>query len=257
MRVFGEYTQYYELLYSDKDYIGEAKFVKSLLDRYSSLSGSILELGCGAGKHAALLAEMGCVVHGIDFSPEMLELAEIRASELPIDVAKRLSWSEGDVRSYQTYKLFDAVISLFHVISYQPSNHDLQAAFETAEKHLKPGGVFLFDCWHGPTVLNDPPKIRIKKMENDKIHITRICEPEMLPNENGVIINYKIFIEDKFTGKISRIQESHHMRYLFTPEVQNLFETVGMRLVASGEWMTDKELSLDTFGVYYIGMKQV
>ena len=256
MNVFGDYARYYELLYRDKDYTCEAKFVKSLLDCYIPNVKSILELGCGSGKHAVLLAEMGYTVHGIDFSGEMLQLAIARTSELPSDIENRLSWSEGDVRSYKTDQLFDAVISLFHVVSYQPTNEDLQATFATAADHLKPGGVFLFDCWYGPTVLNDPPQVRIKRMEDDKIIVTRICEPEMLPNENGVIINYTVFVENKTTKKIAQVKESHRMRYLFFPEVCRLFESVNMNLMTSGEWMSERDLGLDTFGVYFMGMRK-
>ena len=53
---------------------------------------------------------------------------------------------------------FDAVIALFHVVSYQTTEHDLRATFATAARHLNPGGVLLFDVWHGPAVLAQQPE---------------------------------------------------------------------------------------------------
>lgn len=255
MSVFGDYARHYELLYRDKDYAGEARFVKTLLDRHRPGAESILELGCGGGVHAALLAEMGLSVHGIERSAEMLERAEARKAALPAEVAGRLTFSEGDIRTARPGKKFDAVIALFHVVSYQTTDEDLRATFATAAAHLRPGGVFLFDCWYGPAVLNEPPEVRVKRAEDGEVAVTRICEPEALPSENGVIVNYTLFVESKASGAIEQVRESHRMRYLFAPEVGRLFDGAGMKQVGSAEWMTDREPGPDTFGVYFVGTR--
>jgi len=65
--------------------------------------------------------------------------------------AGRFTCEVGDVCSANLGRSFDAVISLFHVVSYQASDEALQAVFEVATAHLGPSGVFLFDVWHGPT----------------------------------------------------------------------------------------------------------
>ena len=72
MTVFGAYSEYYDLLYTDKDYVGEVAFISGLLDEYAPGARSLLELGCGSGRHAAMLAEQDRTVHGIDISEEML-----------------------------------------------------------------------------------------------------------------------------------------------------------------------------------------
>jgi len=59
MKVFENYARYYDLLYHDKDYNAEAKFVHQLLQIHAPETRSILELGCGTGSHAVLLAELG------------------------------------------------------------------------------------------------------------------------------------------------------------------------------------------------------
>ena len=46
MKIFNAYTQYYDLLYTDKDYRGEAAFIDRLLRQYGQGS-ELLELGCG------------------------------------------------------------------------------------------------------------------------------------------------------------------------------------------------------------------
>ncbi len=252
MNVFGNYARYYDLLYRDKDYAGEAQFVHNLLKNYAPNTKSILELGCGTGYHAVLLAKEGYQFHGVDLSAQMLQRATDRLSHLPKSLASRLEFSQGDIRTIRLNQQFDAVLSLFHVISYQTTNEDLLAAFATAKAHLKPGGVFIFDCWYGPAVLSDRPSVRLKRLEDELISVIRIADSLMYPNENLVDVNYQVFIKQKNTGVVEELQETHKMRYLFTPEIKSLFVESGFKYVESREWMTNREPGFDTWGVYFV-----
>ena len=78
--VFDAYAAYYDLLYQDKNYPKEAKYVSRLLDESGINRGEILELGSGTGKHAEEFAKMGFSVHGIDLSPEMVQKANHRSN---------------------------------------------------------------------------------------------------------------------------------------------------------------------------------
>ena len=73
--IFNAYAEYYDLLYSNKDYSSEAQYIDSLIKKTSSKANSILELGCGTGAHAEYLARMGYTVHGVDVSPAMISKA--------------------------------------------------------------------------------------------------------------------------------------------------------------------------------------
>ncbi|MFM6580781.1 MAG: class I SAM-dependent DNA methyltransferase, partial [Dolichospermum sp.] len=75
MTVFGNYSRYYDLLYQDKDYLAEAKFIHDLIQTHAPSAKTILELGCGTGRHAELLANYGYQIHGVDRSLEMLNSA--------------------------------------------------------------------------------------------------------------------------------------------------------------------------------------
>lgn len=252
MNVFGNYARYYDLLYRDKDYAGEAQFVHQLLQNYAPGTKSILELGCGTGAHAVLLAKEGYQVHGVDLSADMLLRATDRLSSLPTELASRLEFSQGDIRTVRINKQFDAVISLFHVISYQTTNEDLQAAFATVKAHLKPGGVFIFDCWYGPAVSRLRPSLRVKRLEDEEISVIRIADSLMYPNDNLVDVHYQVLIKQKNTGIVEELQETHKMRYLFKPEISLLLVQSGFEYVEGREWMTNREPSFDTWGVYFV-----
>jgi SAM-dependent methyltransferase len=235
-QVFDSYAAYYDLLYRDKDYFAEAEYVVSQIREHAPHAKRILELGCGTGAHAEYLARMGFDVVGVDMSETMLERAKVRKADFPAEIAARLTFVHGDVRNFRNGETYDAVISLFHVMSYQTENADLEAAFATAASHLSLGGVFLYDYWYGPAVLTQKPEVRVKRLEDDMINVTRIAEPTMQVNENTVTVNYTVFIEHKTTRHVQQVNESHCMRYLFLPELANLHGAAFKRQISSA-WM--------------------
>jgi SAM-dependent methyltransferase len=236
-RVFDAYARYYDLLYRDKDYAAEAQYVASHICAHAPQAGRILELGCGTGAHAEHLARMGYTVHGVDLSPTMLARAAARKSALPPETAGRLSFGPGDVRTVRTGETYDAVISLFHVMSYQTADADLSAMFETTALHLRPAGLFLFDFWHGPAVLAQQPEVRTKHLEDDQIKVTRTATPVLHADQKVVDVNYHVRIEVKATGKIEEVRETHRMRYLFVPEVAHLAKPGLWAGVETCAWM--------------------
>ncbi len=252
MTVFANYARYYDLLYRDKDYAGEAAFINILIRKHAPLAQSLLELGSGTGRHAFLLAEQGCKVRGVEMSEAMLQQACQRLDAAHDELRARLRFTQGDLRTVRLQERFDAVTALFHVMSYQTGNEDLRAAFATVKAHLNPGGLFIFDAWYGPAVLAERPSVRVKRLEDDTIQVTRIAEPVLRVKENRVDVGYTIFVRDKATGQLEEIREMHPMRYLFRPEVRELLEREGFEEVACAAWMSERPPGADTWGVYWI-----
>ncbi|MFZ9681557.1 MAG: class I SAM-dependent DNA methyltransferase, partial [Bacteroidia bacterium] len=126
---FGLYGLYYDLLYHDKNYSLEAAYVGALLRTHGIPGSKLLEFGAGTGKHARALAQLGFEVTGIERSPSMISMSRQNGYHQII---------EGDVRKSRVPGLFDGVISLFHVMSYQTEEDDLTAVFQNASGHLEP-----------------------------------------------------------------------------------------------------------------------
>ncbi len=253
---FGHYSQYYDLLYADKDYAGEVSYIRALIDEHGAQShGCLLELGCGTGIHANLLAAQGLDVLGVDMSLDMLVSARERAKAAGHAVA-RLAFEPGDARSFRTPRRFDVVASLFHVLSYQTTESDLQAMMQTAAVHLDAGGLFVFDFWYGPAVLWQRPAVRAKRLSNDRIVVTRLAEPVVHDDINVVDVNYSVFVQDRASGQTQEIKETHRMRYLFLPEIDRLLGDNGFERVGTEEWMTRKAPSIDSWGVCVVARKK-
>lgn len=238
--VFNAYSRYYDLLYRDKDYGAEAHYLQELLIRHGMQKGDLLEFGSGTGKHGCLLAEMGYRVHGIERSADMV------SRSLSCD---GFTCEQGDICMIQLGRTFDAVCSLFHVVSYQISNADVMAVLSRAGEHLKKGGLFVFDFWYSPAVYAQRPEVRVKRMRDEKIEITRIAEPELFPNENRVDVHYNIFARDLETGLFEVMQETHPMRHFTLPEIDMLCSIAGFERIETEEFLSGKPVSEKTWGV--------
>ncbi|MFY9984843.1 MAG: class I SAM-dependent methyltransferase [Chthoniobacterales bacterium] len=249
---FKKYSAYYDLLYADKNYQAEAEYVARRLRTASSQTRTILELGSGTGRHGWLLAAMGFEVHGIERSDDMISMAVEGSAENQAG----FTCETGDLRDVRMNRVFDAVISLFHVISYQITDKDLNAAFTTAGEHLEPGGLFLFDVWHGPAVMATPPSNRVKEMTDERYRVKRIARPETNLAARTVKVVYDLDCEDLKTGHRAQFSEEHVMRYLFPDEIVGLATAVGFEVVSSEEFLTGRGPSADTWGVSYLLKKQ-
>jgi SAM-dependent methyltransferase len=242
---FGRYSAYYDLLYRDKDYAAEAAYVAEAIRRVSPHARTVLELGSGTGRHGRLLSGLGFEVHGIERSAEMVEIA--RASR-----ASGFTCQVGDICALDLGCKFDAVVSLFHVINYQTTDAALAAAFATAARHLRAGGAFVFDVWHGPAVVAQKPERRVREIADAAHSVRRTTRPQHDPAARTVNVVFDMDCTDLASGERARFSEEHLMRYLFPDEIDALAAEAGLRPVASEEFLTRRPPSPDTWGVTYL-----
>lgn len=249
MNVFNKYSEYYDLLYRDKDYQTEVDYVDQLIKKINPEAKTILDLGCGTGIHAYLLAKKGYMITGVDFSEEMINLANEKKRSDYKSCENSLTFYHADIRDIKLEQKFDVVISLFHVISYINENEDLKKVFSNIKNSLLPNGVFICDFWYGPGVLSDPPAIRIKRLKNQNLRVTRVAEPEVHSNRNVVDVNYTLFIEDKAEKKMFEFKEKHSMRYFFEPEFRILLDWHGFNEIFFYEWLKRERADLTSWNV--------
>jgi SAM-dependent methyltransferase len=229
MTVFGAYANFYDSLYAGKDYPAECGFVEKIFQQHAGNPvRTILDMGCGTGGHVLQMARRGFDVTGVDRSRTMLSVARTKAASLKVDHVP--VFREGDVRTLDLAMKFDAVMSMFAVISYMTANDDLLGAFRAARKHLDAGGLFIFDAWYGPAVLADRPTDRCKIVESDGERILRFVRPEIDPFRHVVNVHYKVLrIRDREV--VEEIEEMHPMRFLFPQEIISYLGSAGFRVL--------------------------
>lgn len=242
--IFGAaYADAYTTLYRDKDYAAECDFLESTFRQSGVAPREILDLGCGTGGHAIILAQRGYKVTGIDRSPDMLRIARARAQDAEVTI----DFHQGDIRSFTSESRFDAVISMFAVMSYLTENDDLAAACSTAYRHLRVGGIFVFDAWHGPGVLTDPPSERVRTIDHQTTQLIRSTTPVLNSQSHTVETNFILWRIENGT-LVEQVHESHLMRFLFPQEIRYVLKVAGFsavtltpfmqpgRLLTLGDW---------------------
>jgi SAM-dependent methyltransferase len=130
---------HYHRLYAHRNHAEAAGFVDSLIGRLRPPSGaSMLDLGCGAGRHAMQLAARGFDVTGLDLAAGSIEAA--RASEGP-----RLRFRRHDMRVPFGRAAFDYVFSFFTSFGYFDDPAEQLTVVRNMARALKPGGRLVLD----------------------------------------------------------------------------------------------------------------
>lgn len=101
----------------------------------------VLDLCCGAGRHAVGLAALGHRVVGLDWSRELLDQAGEEAAEREV----ALTLVRGDMRRLRFVRRFDAAVNLFTSFGYFESEREDASALAGVRRALRPGGKFLRD----------------------------------------------------------------------------------------------------------------
>jgi SAM-dependent methyltransferase len=223
------YADAYDALYADKDYEAECDLIESLAAQHGRGSDTILDLGCGTGRHAVILAGRGREVTGVDLSAEMLKIARRRADEAGVS---GLDLQTGDVRTFRIDRRYDVALLMFAVLGYQLADEDVASTLETAALHLRPGGVLILDVWHGPAVEALGPTVRTKLVPHGQRVIRRRAHGKLDPATRTCLVSYTI--EDLVDDRVVRTdREQHRMRYFFQDELAEMASRAGFRIATS------------------------
>jgi SAM-dependent methyltransferase len=243
--IFGDYSHYYDLLYSDKDYQGEVKYIHQLLNAngIQGKNSKILEFGSGTGIHGEMLGNLGYKVVGVEKSAEMVRRAR---------TSQNFKCLEGDITTVILNDKFDCILSLFHVVSYITTDSGLTALFNNAANHLSKDGLFIFDTWYSPSVNFIQPAIKIKRVANEYMEILRIAEPTIHSEKNIVDVKYTIFSKKIGSQCWTSTTETHTMRHFSEPEIRYFASTNGFTLIHAEEFITSKPINRNTWGACFV-----
>jgi SAM-dependent methyltransferase len=110
-----------------------------LRDRGVMPGSEILDAGCGTGRYAIDLARRGYVAHGVDRSPELIEVATAAIT----NSMRGVSFSVGDIAHLPAVR-YSALLCR-GVLNDIIRDGDREAAFAAFARALRPGGVLILD----------------------------------------------------------------------------------------------------------------
>ena len=149
MNAYDALAHSYDRLTNDVDYKAVVDFYWEILMREGLTPRTAVDLACGTGSVACLLAERGLIVTGVDMSEQMLTVAAQKAQDMdrpPLFVCQKLQQLHLPVA-------VDLAVCALDSIDYITDPGDCEKAIARIYKALNPGGCFIFD-------VNTPEKLR-------------------------------------------------------------------------------------------------
>ncbi len=139
--LFDRIADYYDVLHEDVDYAAECTLLESVFRRFLRRQPiSILDLGCGTGSHALILAERGYGVTGIDASAGVLRVARRKARG-----RRNPEFVRADMRRFDLGRTFDAIVCMDGAYTHLLTERDLLAHLRTVRRHQSAEGVYVFE----------------------------------------------------------------------------------------------------------------
>ena len=141
---YAEYAWAFDLLIDRPVRKESAAIAHWLVERGILPGASILDAGCGTGRYAIELARRGYSVHGVDLSPELVEVARQSVREQAGSVVFRV----GDI--FELPRHCYSGILCRGVLNDVIEDDRRNAAFAAFSRALMPNGVLILDVreWH-------------------------------------------------------------------------------------------------------------
>lgn len=220
----GKYAEYYDTIYAQKDYAGEAAFLAECLGRFGvSAPADLLEIACGTGSHALALERLAYRLKATDHSQDLLAVAHKKGEQAGAKV--EFTWA--DMRELALEKRdFDAAICLFDSIGYVQTDAAIKSVFAGVRKHLKPGGLFLFEFWHAPPMRANFDPLRIGRWDLDNGVLVRIAQTQVDEAQDLASVSYEL-IELGHDGRYTRTTETQVNRFFSVDKMKSLIEAAG------------------------------
>lgn len=135
---FAGCASFYDALTAHHDYEDLTRTLEGLLDRHDHTGRRMLDVACGTGKSFLPFWRRGYDVTACDLSPEMLAHAHEKCSGA-------VELFEADMRDLPELGSFDLVTCIDEPLNYLLEPEEVERAFASVARNLRPGGLFVFD----------------------------------------------------------------------------------------------------------------
>jgi SAM-dependent methyltransferase len=219
--------------------------VARLMELLELPSGSrVLDLPCGQGRHAHLLAEAGFDVDGLDYSEHLLKLARARGT------GRTLRYVQGDMRKLpgRWTGRFDAVLNLFTSFGFFMDPADDRRVIAEVARVLAPGGLFVFHAGSRDGVM------------------ARFLDRDWWQSDDGTMIGHErdfdplsgvLTIRSTFRGPKVDGEREHRIRLYTATRIAELCAEAGLIVEQAFDGFHDRPLGRRSTEMLLIARKDV
>jgi SAM-dependent methyltransferase len=208
-------ADYYDLIYSKKDYRGETDRLREIFRRFVPDGRTILDIACGTGEHLRFLPEYE--VGGIDLEPAFVKIAKEKRPDGNFQV--------GDMERFELGSKFDILICLFSSIGYLLTDDAIFSALACFKAHLTPGGAIFIEPFIETNAWR-PGGANFVIGEDGQRKVCRLMTSDR-KEEVAILIGHHLFVDGI---KVSYAVERHELRLLERDQWEDLFRRAGLKV---------------------------
>lgn len=200
----------------------------------------VLDLACGFGRHANRLAQFGCRVTGVDFTPGFLEIARQDAQQRGVQVEYR----QADMRAIEDDGVFDRALMLFTAFGYFDDAGNA-AVLANAARALKPGGLLCFDTPNRDSIARNFQQDMVTEREGNLM-----IDLHSFDFLYGLWINRRIILRDG-----ERRERPFAIRLYNLTEMVGMLQAAGLVLESAASGWNGEPLSFESRRLVIIARK--
>jgi SAM-dependent methyltransferase len=215
--MFSHSAHLYDLIYSAfKDYQAESAKLVELLARVAPDAETILDVACGTGEHAKILAEeFGLTVDGLDIDEQLLEVARAK------NPGRR--FFQADMSGFDTGRTYDVVMCLFSSIAYVRELPQVTATLSCFREHLNPDGRIIVEPWFRPDQWQIG-RVDSQLVQTEGVNIARMSYSDARGRISVVTFDYLIGT----AAGVEHRHEVHELGLFTTDEMLGCFRDAGL-----------------------------
>ena len=225
---------------------GEVDFIEKEVS--FNKTKTILDIGCGTGRHSVELAKRGYQVTGFDLSEAQLKKAKDKATHAGVIV----NFSKQDARTFHFPNQFDLAIMIcegsFPLMETDEMNF---AILQNAYNSVKPGGKFIFTTLNGLFPLFHSVKDFINSAEQKEVSIGNTFDLMTFRDHSTLMT------KDDDGKPITLICNE---RYYVPSEIFWILKSIGFSGInicgcKLGNWNTNDKLTTEDYEMLVIAIK--
>jgi len=180
------WEDFYPVLFPDELFEQAPEEIDKIFDLIDHPVNSVLDLCCGPGRFAGLLAKVGYKVTGVDRTPFLLEMAKREYGD-----TGNVEWVLSDMREFVRKESFDLVLNLYTSFGYFKDPAEDLLVLKNIAQSLRPGGSFVIEVMGKEVVAKDFEPITASKIEDGLF----VQSHEILENWNRIRTEWTLIKE--------------------------------------------------------------